>query len=103
MADEEEPQDLGNPEHVAKARTNAKLRQREIDDGLKFIMSTPQGRKWMWSHLAGCGPFQSPFGVDPYMSYFAGGKQNVGLQLIAEIHRVCPAQYAIMAKENSDG
>lgn len=100
---DEEELDLGNPNHVAKANKEHKLLQREIDDGLKWIMATPQGRRWMWHHLSSLGPFQSPFGVDPHMTYFAGGRQNVGLQLIAEIHRVSPAQYTVMSQENTSG
>lgn len=103
MAEEDEgPLDLGNPEHVAKARTSAKQRQRELDEALKFIMASSLGRAWMWEHISACGPFQTPFGPDPHLSYFAGGRQNVGLELIAQIHRVCPSQYAVMQQENSN-
>jgi hypothetical protein len=37
------------------------------------------------------------------MTYFAGGEKNVGLRLFADLMRVCPKLYLIMAEENSDG
>lgn len=100
---EEEPEDLGNPADVEKRKTKGKLRQRELDEGLRGLMRSPVGRKWMWGFLGSLGAYRSPFSADPYMSYFAGGRANVGLELIAEINRVCPELYPLMVKEQEDG
>lgn len=102
MAEEEE-EDLGNPEHVQARNRKTKLSRREAAEDLKSVLASPSGRRWMWNHISGLGPFQTPFGPSPHLSYFAGGRQNVGLELIAEISRVSPDLFALMQKENADG
>jgi hypothetical protein len=99
----EEPEDLGNPEHVQERNREVKLRRREEFEDLKVVLSTGPGRRWMWNFISGLGPFRTPFGVDPHMSYFNGGRQNVALALIAEINAASPQTYALMQKENADG
>lgn len=103
MPEPVEPEDLGNPEDVGKRVSKAKLAQRELDEGLRSLMRSPISRKWMWAHLTSLGAYASPFGPDPHMTYFRGGRQNVGLELIAEINRVCPELYPLMVKEQEDG
>lgn len=100
---EVEEEDLGNPEHVQARNRKLKLSKREAAEDLKAILASPSGRRWLWSLIARLGPFRTPFGPDPHLSYFAGGRQNVGLELIAEITSVSPDLYALMQKENADG
>lgn len=64
-------------------------------------MQMQLGRNWIWRQLALCGVFRSPFGNNPHMSYFAGGEQNVGLRILAELVRVCPDLYTQMMMEHS--
>ena len=81
----------------------ARDKQNLIDEGLRQIMQTPQGRAWMWSQLEFCGPFRSPFAQSADVTAFQCGQQNVGLLLLGNIMRLCPDEYLTMAKENSDG
>lgn len=97
-----EPQDLGNPEHVQARNREVKLAKREAHEDIKWILAHPQGRRWLWKHLSNLGPFRTPFGTDSHLSYFAGGRQNVALELIAEINAASPDLYALMQKENPD-
>lgn len=103
MPDPEEPLDLGNPEHVQDRNRKVKLERREEYEDLRFILGSAPGRRWMWKHLSALGPFRTPFGTDPYLSYFEGGRQNVALTLIAEISAAAPDLYNLMQKENQDG
>ena len=103
MPEPEEPEDLGNPEHVQARNREVKLARVEATADLKLILGTSSGRRWMWNHISSLGPFRTPFGADPYLSYFAGGRQNVALALIAEINAASPDLYSLMQKENQDG
>lgn len=99
----EEPIDLGNPEHVQARNREVRLDRVERTEDLKFILENPSGRRWLWNHISSLGPFRTPFGPDTHLSYFAGGRQNVALELIVEIIAVAPHLYSLMQKENQDG
>lgn len=103
LEEEKEPEDLGNPEHVQERNREVKIKRREEFEDLKVVLSTGPGRRWLWNHISALGPFRTPFGLDPHMSYFNGGRQNVALELIAEITQASPNLYALMQKENQDG
>ena len=100
---EKEPEDLGNPEHVQERNREVRLAGQKEGADLRTLLGSTQGRRWMWKFIGSLGPFRTPFGDSPHMSYFAGGRQNVALELIAEINRVAPDLYSLMQKENPDG
>lgn len=102
MPDEEE-EDLGNPEHVQARTKRVKLSQREQDEELKWLLAQPAFRAWLWRFIAKLGPYRTPFGADPYLSYFAGGQQNVALDLLGELSSKFPDRLALMQKENANG
>ena len=103
VEEEKEPEDLGNPKHVQARNRELRLAYREAAEDLKILLSTASGRRWMWKFLSRLGPFRTPFGPNTHMSYFAGGEQNVALELIAEIIATAPEIYTMMQKENPDG
>jgi hypothetical protein len=89
-------------EKAREGRRRSRAASREMDLALISIMESTLGRKWIWYQLSTLGVFHSPFGSDVYMSYFAGGEKNVGLRLFADLMRVCPNLYLIMAKEHEN-
>jgi hypothetical protein len=95
-----EDEDVGSEAVVARRRVSAKQEEKEFDDMLRAIMDLPLGRKWIWRLLADCRTFATAFGSEPHLSYFAGGEQNVGFRVLAQIMRACPQQYLRMVQEN---
>lgn len=76
----------------------AKLsRDREIED-FKQVVSSEEGRRFMWRLLGLTGVFRSSF-TGNSETFFREGQRNVGLILIGEIHEHCPDVYVKMLKE----
>lgn len=84
---------------VKSAKTKAEVRE----EGLLQLLQSAQGRAWMWGLLTDCDPYRTPFSTDPLMMARNCGESNVGLKLIAEIHKVSSDLYLIMMKENAGG
>ena len=55
----------------------------------------------MWRLLERTGVFRTSF-TGNSETFFREGQRNVGLMLMAQIHEVCPDQYALMLKEQND-
>lgn len=53
---------------------------------LKEIMSTRDGRAWMWDHLSACGVFRSSYVSNSLDMSYNEGMRNVGLRLLADLH-----------------
>jgi hypothetical protein len=86
-------------EAEAKAEAARLARAREMDD-FKWLMGHKQGRRIMWRMLDMTGVFRNPHipGTDDVL--FRCGMQNVGQQLMTEIHTICPEHYPTMTKEH---
>lgn len=86
---------------AAQKRSKA---DRALDDGvLLALMTTQNGRGWMWRHLGRCHAFQTPYTGDDAATNFQCGEQNIGLELIADLLRACPDQFIFMMREANDG
>jgi hypothetical protein len=74
-------------------------REQEVSD-FKWLMAHKQGRRVMWRLLGMTGLFRNPYiAGDDSGTHFRCGEQNVGQQLMAEIHGLCPEHYHTMTKE----
>lgn len=82
-----------------KAARQADVARREIIHG---VMSTPNGRQWMWDLLGSCHIFATTFVGDPLQSAFAEGQRNVGLSLLADIMAHCPDYYIQAMRESNE-
>ena len=84
-------------------RREAQSRQRnarktEIAD-LKWLMSSPRGRRLMWRLLAMARTFQLSFNTNAMQMAFNEGNRNLGNQLLAEVMDLCPELFPVMQKE----
>lgn len=96
------PFDSGDKSQV-KAQIKATVhRDAVLRTDLHAIMGSESGRRWIANLLELCHPYQTPFSRDPIAMAFNCGEQNIGLQLIADLHKVSPDLYLIMMKENSN-
>lgn len=86
-------------EQVKKGSKEEKTkRQIEIDD-IKFILSTRQGRSFVWRHMTNAGIFQSCF-TGNSATFFNEGRREVGLKMLAEVNEASPDSYLQMMKES---
>lgn len=103
MSQEDQPEkkdfDAGNRSDVRKRSRDIAAEQTPLTDALKTLMSTVNGRAWVWWLLGEAGLHRVSFAGDPYRTAFNEGQRNLGLIVFAEIHRHCVGDYAKMVSE----
>lgn len=100
---ERDPHDTAAQEAADAEQAKAERQKRIVEESdFKFIMGTKQGRRFMWRLLSITGLFQNPYRGGAEFAGFHSGEQNVGQQLLAEIHGLCPERYVDMLKEQQD-
>ena len=65
------------------------------------MMSTADGRLWMWDFLSDCGLFSSTFNGNS-RDYFNLGQRNAGMPVFAKLQQHCMEHYIQMVKENAN-
>lgn len=98
MTDEQETY-LLTPQEQAGRNIAHREQEKRSDADLKSIMSTEEGRRFMWRLLSKSNVFHSSFSPDPYVAAFKEGCRNFGLEMFDGLHRSCPELYALMADE----
>lgn len=100
----------GHDPHDERARIAAESRDaeakrlqrdREVDD-FKWLMGHRQGRRVMWRLLSMTGVFRNPHIPGTEDVLFRCGEQNIGQQLMGEIHTICPEHYTTMTREQQE-
>lgn len=67
---------------------------------VKNLMNTMEGRQWLFSKLDMCRVFCTPFiATDPHGTSFFSGVQAVGHNLLDDIMRAVPENFAVMLNE----
>lgn len=70
-------------------------------DVIRVLMSTVNGRRWVWLNLADCAVFRIDSGLDAMQMAFDKGVRNIGLKLLADVTRTTPDLYITMTRENT--
>lgn len=87
-------------ERQIKARDQQHRRDRITDELItKQLMSTPDGRRWVWRRLGEAALFIENEDLDPYHMAYAKGTRNAGLRLLNDVSRFSPQEYIIMTQE----
>lgn len=99
----EEPFDAGDArsvkEHVRKAKVSAAGRTRLV----RQIMSSVEGRVWIWEILSRCHIYSTSFSTNALSMAFQEGERNIGLMINAEVTaKPLYELYQQMVKENTD-
>ena len=77
-----------------------KLVDAQIDKGIRDALETRAGRRMLWWALGISRAIgNSPFAIDPHVTAFNCGEQNVGNQLLSRIMEVNPDGFLVMQKE----
>lgn len=92
----EQAQDAEREQHAALAKA-----QREAED-FKWVVSTEQGRRFIWDLLAFTGIYRSSF-TGNSQTFFNEGRRDVGLKVLGMVNEHAPEAYVTMLKENANG
>lgn len=83
---------------VEQRRDDQKRKREAAGEDMKLIMSTKEGRRFVWEILEFCGVYRSSF-TGNSETFFKEGQRNVGLMLLGKIHEHCPDGFTTMLKE----
>jgi hypothetical protein len=86
---------------AAKAETARLARLEELND-LRTVMSTRQGRRFVWRLLEMTGIYRSSY-TGNADTYFREGARNVGLVLMHDIQEHCFDHFVEVMRERRDG
>lgn len=89
-----------DPKQVAERRVTEISETKLADADLKMVLSTLEGRRFLWRLLSTCGIYRTSFHPSSQI-YFNEGVRSVGLNVIADIDRVAPEAMILMMTENS--
>jgi hypothetical protein len=79
-----------------------KKREAHCEDVLRVLLSTFNGRVYLW-HLLEIGKWNTqPFSPDEKVMSFNCGELNVGQRVLDEIINVDPSGFVTMMQENAD-
>lgn len=97
-----DPLDLRGQERAKEELDERKkLATEQEKEDFKWLMGSKRGRRITWRLLERTGVYRSSF-TGNSETFFREGQRNVGLMLMAQIHEVCPDQYAVMLKEQQN-
>jgi len=84
--------------HVkTRNRRERRARERELSD-VKAVMSTVEGRRFVWSILAKSGISKTSFTGNSW-TYFNEGMRNLGLIVQSDVLEACPEAYLVAMQE----
>lgn len=73
---------------------------RQRDDDARAVLSTVQGRRFLWRLVMGTANVMGQsFSGDAANTAFAEGRRAVGIDVVAELQRVDPRAYLAMVTE----
>jgi len=92
----DETEDERQAEDVTQQAAN--LKKTEIED-IKWLMSSPRGRRLVWWLLDVSGIYRTSFSSSRNVTDFNEGGRNVGLRLLARVNDHCLDSYEKMLQE----
>lgn len=97
-----DPLDLGAQEQAKEQRdARSKLDLQNEAEDFKWLMSSKRGRRIVWRQLERAGVFRDPFNTNAMLMARACGEKVEGLKTLAQIHALCPENYAVMLSEQT--
>lgn len=80
---------------IQSARIKQKLGEESEANDLRFILSTEQGRRFIWKLISKCGVFRQSF-TGNSQTFFMEGERNIGLFILDSVMRADPESYLKM-------
>ena len=78
---------------------DTKERDKWLND-VRWVISTPQGRRFYWGLMAQCKAFKEEFIAESNRCYFEKGKKKIGLDMFYDLLEAEPKAYMQMVQEN---
>lgn len=75
---------------------------KEIDESLKVVLSSKEGRKYLYDLIDFCGMHRGGFTSNGSETFFKEGMRNVALKIFADIGRIDPDAYMKMIQETKN-
>ena len=99
-----QPLDIDDRQQTGIRAQRLRLARQRSDGEFAAMMEGAGFRAFLWRLLAVTHVFETSVcttaaGSDPHRTYFREGERNIGLMLFADVHRLCPRQYPLMAQE----
>lgn len=103
MSDKMYPQkNAADEEQVKQARSREKrIRERELSD-IRYLLQSPQGRRFLWKLMGRCKTFESIWEPSAKI-HFNAGQQDLGHFIMAEIIEADENSLLQMMKESKQG
>lgn len=87
-------------ERGIRRRKDQQRRDRITDELVtKQLMSTPDGRRWVWLRLSEANMFAGNENLDPYYMAWEKGTKKEGFRLLRDVTSFTPQQYITMTEE----
>lgn len=84
-----------NPSELRRAE----LRAERDDADLRFVLSDPRGRRFIWNELGRCGLHEQTYSPNNSEHCFKAGERNAAIRLNLDVIRVSPELYLLMQQE----
>lgn len=91
-----------NESEVRAAEQKEKFTLEKEQNDLRFILSSEQGRRFVWKQLSLCGVFKTSF-TGNSETFFLEGRRDIGLRLLDDIMSVDPDGFLKMMNEYKKG
>ncbi len=96
------PFDASNEAQVKERELQAYRREKDNREVIATLLSSPQGRNWMWSVMSGCHVFETIAPGDPAVTNYLLGERNIGLRLLQEVTVSSPDALIQMMREKGN-
>jgi hypothetical protein len=91
----------GDRQQLARATKIEKVAGQQDRQDFTVVVSTKEGRRWVWRMLGVCRVFESVYHPSALIHYQAG-QQDIGHRIQGEMVRDHSEMYFLMIKENSN-
>ena len=93
--------DAGDRKSIRRAEKASAIAERSRRDVTRMLMSSTEGRSYVWNKLTAAHIFSTSFSLEPLQMAFSEGERNAGLQLLNDIMDSCPDQFIEMMREQN--
>lgn len=96
------PFDANDPKQVNERNSRAGHRTRRLRGVLQSLLSTQDGREWLWSFMDDFMTTRKTVveGAAPYAQGFRDGEREVGLRVLRMCREASPENFTAMLVEN---
>lgn len=93
--------DTNDEAQKTKSIKESELQRMRLLDDVRWVLSTPKGRRVIWWIWSICGTFSASYvPKDSNQTAFREGERNIGLQFLSVVNQANSEAYSQMQKDN---